>query len=496
MNKKISKKLLKKILPEVLPPLLFPAKTKALEAWMAKLNKIGKIRKIGPRLYTSLPRSQEKSAVRGGWKSIITELYPNALLSYRSALEFKPSPQDLLILTSTTNKIIHLPGLTLQFVRGPAALDDDLIVAGFKASSTARALLENFSTTKNTILRSLSQSEIELRLEQILQVKGETSLNTIRDQAREIATKLKWQREFAKLDKLIGAILGTRSADNVVSSEALARAVGRPYDSARMELFDNLYAELRSIPLLEKKDVYKAKDHFRNKAFFESYFSNYIEGTMFEIEEAEEIVFEKKIPRERSKDGHDILGTFNIVSDPNEMNKTPYNEVEFIDLLKTRHKILMAARPEVMPGVFKKKSNRAGDTHFVQPDLAEGTLAKGFERYQELPAGLNRAIFMMFLVAEVHPFKDGNGRVARIMMNAELFSEGLSTIIIPTVYREDYLGALRALSRRSRIEVLVKMLVRAQQFSNLEFSPYPKILHYLKEHNWLREPNEATIILK
>ena len=27
---------------------------------------------------------------------------------------------------------------------------------------------------------------------------------------------------------------------------------------------------------------------------------------------------------------------------------------------------------------------------------------------------------MMFLVSEVHPFVDGNGRIARIMMNAEL----------------------------------------------------------------------------
>jgi len=27
---------------------------------------------------------------------------------------------------------------------------------------------------------------------------------------------------------------------------------------------------------------------------------------------------------------------------------------------------------------------------------------------------------MMFLVSEVHPFLDGNGRIARVMMNAEL----------------------------------------------------------------------------
>ena len=31
---------------------------------------------------------------------------------------------------------------------------------------------------------------------------------------------------------------------------------------------------------------------------------------------------------------------------------------------------------------------------------------------------------MMFLIAEVHPFADGNRRTARIMMNAELAAAG------------------------------------------------------------------------
>ena len=40
---------------------------------------------------------------------------------------------------------------------------------------------------------------------------------------------------------------------------------------------------------------------------------------------------------------------------------------------------------------------------------------------------------MMFLVAEVHPFADGNGRIARVMMNAELLSGGQTRIFIPSV---------------------------------------------------------------
>ncbi|MEJ0057694.1 MAG: Fic family protein [Bacteroidota bacterium] len=72
---------------------------------------------------------------------------------------------------------------------------------------------------------------------------------------------------------------------------------------------------------------------------------------------------------------------------------------------------------------------------------------------------------MMFIVSEVHPFLDGNGRVARVMMNAELSSKGQSKIIIPTVYREDYMGALRKLTRQRLPGAYIWMLLRAHEFS-------------------------------
>jgi len=69
----------------------------------------------------------------------------------------------------------------------------------------------------------------------------------------------------------------------------------------------------------------------------------------------------------------------------------------------------------------------------------------------------------------VHPFLDGNGRIARIMMNAELVKVGQSKIIIPTVYREDYMGALRKLTRQSDPQPYISMLERAHWFSALVY---------------------------
>ena len=52
----------------------------------------------------------------------------------------------------------------------------------------------------------------------------------------------------------------------------------------------------------------------------------------------------------------------------------------------------------------------------------------------------------MFVVSEVHLFKDGNSRTARLVMNCVFSAASPSRIIVPTVSREKYLSSLRRLS--------------------------------------------------
>ncbi len=118
----------------------------------------------------------------------------------------------------------------------------------------------------------------------------------------------------------------------------------------------------------------------------------------------------------------------------------------------------------------------------MTPELVVGTLMKGIEPYLALDDPFTRAIYMMFLVAEVHPYTDGNGRMARVMMNAELVHTERCRVIIPTVYREDYLLALRALSRSQRSEPLLRMLDRAQEFSaHIEFTDLQQAIGVLQK---------------
>ena len=274
---------------------------------------------------------------------------------------------------------------------------------------------------------------------------------------------------------------------------AVARHQGRPFDPDRLALFQVLHTALRDHPPLSRIAPDRGPEGNATLAFFEAYFSNFIEGTEFAVDEAADIVFRGAVPNERPADAHDMLGTWRIVSDDGEMGRTPTDSRTLEALLMARHASVMEGRPDTRPGAFKQTANQAGLTVFVAPDLVTGTLAQGLRVCRSLETPFQRAVFMMFLIAEVHPFADGNGRVARIMMNAELVSAGEERIIVPTVYRANYLSALKALSQTGRPEPLIRMLDYAQRWTAaVDWRSLAKTRRELDECNAFLESNVAV----
>lgn len=480
-----------------LPEILFSSSDSAVSKQLSKLEKLGRIRKIAPRIYTSNMKESPEVIIRRHYPRILGTLYPGSLLSHRSALEFRPTSSGHLFVTYTYTKKIELPGLTIRFMEGPPPVEGDNSFNGeLYVSQKERAFLENLQVSRQPgpESKTITLPELEDKLEQVIKVNGEDGLNAIRDKARALSEALGMQAEFAKLDKLIGALLSTKPSKVLSSSTAIARVFGRPFDDHRIRLFEQLFIALKQQEFANRPDQNLGTAAFRNFAFFEAYFSNYIEGTIFELDEAKQIVATETPMPDRDEDSHDILGTYNIVKDKKEMRIIPATPDELIDILQYRHKILLSARTSKKPGEFKDKNNRAGNTHFVSFDLVRGTLIEGFNFYQALTDPFARAAYMMFMISEVHPFLDGNGRIARVMMNAELVATEQTRIIIPTVYRDDYLGALRRLTRNNDPDVYIRMLQRAQEFSaTLNADNMDALEGILEASNAFKEHDEARL---
>jgi hypothetical protein len=302
-----------------------------LAAAVSREVRSGRLRKLGSRLYTrNLNEGPEKLVQRNLWPLVASYL-PGALIAGRTALENRPAPDGSVFLIADHKRDIVLPGAILRPRKGPPPLESDRpFIGGLRIASPARAFLENMrpSRARAGVARTLPMRDIEERLEQILRRGGETALQRLRDEAKEISKLLGLQDEYRRFDNLAGTLLGTRHAP-LESPSAIARGAGQPYDPARLDLFQRLFADLSgTVPVTR---LARPTDG-PALPFFEAYFSNFIEGTEFAVDEAEDIVFRGWIPK---------------------------------------------SRPEG-PGQFKTEPNRAGSTLFVAPELMQGTVARGF----------------------------------------------------------------------------------------------------------------------
>lgn len=438
---------------------------------LSKEYRRGKLQRIYQGIYSDDLKSEIKKIVMENWMRLLPHIVSHGILAFRTALELKPQRlgnEAVIFVVSTYVKTIKLPGLIIKIYKGNNHEFIEQILPNLMRSITPRNLLENLTIVRGSSyigVKTIGSEGVETLLARELHLRGEKHINRIRDEAKQISEKLSYQNEYQKLNQIISALLSTHTHKNILSSPyANALIHKRSYDEYRIQLFDALVVYLKKCTFFYRAFKYSATS-FKNLSFYESYFSNFIEGTEFMIDEAEDIVFKGMEIDNRHADSHDVLSNFLITNDFSEMGITPNNPVEFIEILQKRHAILMKERPEKRPGEFKQRENKAGNTLFVSPGDVLGTLLQGFERYRLLKPGIEKALFIQFLISETHPFDDGNGRLSRIMMNAELVSQSQCKIIIPNVHRDNYLNGLRLASRDKCFRTYVRVMDQAQAYT-------------------------------
>ncbi|MDO8319990.1 Fic family protein [Rhodoferax sp.] len=431
-----------------------------------RLVKAGQLARIVPGMVSSSQPQDWPALIARERLRVLAALFAGTVLGYRSAFNGGLPEDGILHLIGGYRRNVTLPGLTVMLWKGqpPALGDTPMLGRNLFYPSLPRLLLENLTPSRGPKPKTVGRDAVEQRLLSICDARGEDALSALREQARSLAQPLALADEFKLLDDLVGSILGTR-ASKLATPAGLARTAPVPYDANRLALFEQLAAQLRSTPLPQPAAVAlsaRSRSHF---AFLESYFSNFIEGTEFDVQEARSFVLEGKPVDQRPKDSHDILGVFRQALDPGWANQTLASGDAVLTQLRARHADQMRERPEVGPGEFKVLANRAGNTEFVDPRLVRGTLIEGSKLLTSVPAGTARALLALFLVSEVHPFIDGNGRLARLVMNAELSVLGICRIIVPTLFREEYLDCLRLLTRDGQAAPLLAAMQKIHQWT-------------------------------
>ncbi len=461
----------------VAPALSHPAgrlvvATETTKAGLSRQAKAGTAVRVAPNTYivgATLPLHQ---AVAHHRLAIINAFWPGAVLSDRTALTGGLPFEGWIFVTHPDpprRSDLELPGLTVSPRIGPGPLPADMPMPdGVHISGLARRLVENVSVAgrppRGRPRRQAGTEAVEDEIDQLARHGGAGSIQDVLNQLDTIAGQLPPSPVEAVRTRL-AAVLGSFSATKPTSERLAARFVGEPYDEHRLTMFRGL-ADLLGKTAPEPRPALGRPERWTWEPFFEAYFSNFIEGTEFGVEEAREIAVDGVIPAERPADAHDVAATYRIVSDQASNALAPTSADELMDELADLHRILLAARPEKRPGEFKVKRNYAGGYAFVEPDLVVGTLRRGFDVFSSVTDPMHRAIAMMLLITECHPFDDGNGRLARIVSNGVLSAAGQVRTVIPTVYRNNYLAGLSAVSNgNGRGETLISVLRFAQKWT-------------------------------
>jgi len=438
-----------------------------------RLHASGQLEKLANGIYYQQEGETREAEIRRNWQRLVVKLVRDAVITDRTAMEVKPvrhsndGPYNVYVVAPRSRWTFELPGLSIHVRKGHGPANGDIPYLGTYLAGQERRLLDNLAFSRarqGDGSRTLGKAAVEAKLDELCRANGAEYLNGIRDRARHLAPLLDRETEFQRLNGIIGTLLNTHK-DKMVTPQGRARAAATPIDVACVERFQKLITYMADRAPQAVLNADTNPDRLMASSFVEAYFSNYIEGTEFAVDQATEIVFEGKMPDDRPEDGHDVLGTYLQLVERVERPPSRTSFEEFKDEIRTRHGRLMESRPGVKPGQFKTQANRAGDTSFVTPDLLEGTLKEGHAMMASIQDPFHRSLFLHYMMAEIHPFNDGNGRISRILMTRELLSANLSRIVVPTVFRDDYVDSLRALSRRDEPSIFVRNLEFCQRVS-------------------------------
>lgn len=109
-------------------------------------------------------------------------------------------------------------------------------------------------------------------------------------------------------------------------------------------------------------------------------------------------------------------------------------------------------KPTDLAGYRTQQVYIRGSMHTpLNPDAVRDAMPVLFDMMKNEPEASVRAVLGHFFFVYIHPYMDGNGRIARFLMNTQLISGGYDWTIIPVEKRAEYMAALEKASVKGDI---------------------------------------------
>jgi fido (protein-threonine AMPylation protein) len=156
-----------------------------------------------------------------------------------------------------------------------------------------------------------------------------------------------------------------------------------------------------------------------------------------------------------------------------------------VEILRTAHRDWYREMfgPHVAAGLLAAGSLAGYRTHPVylrgsrhvppRSDVLRDAMPALFDLIEDEPSPAVRAVLGHWLFGYVHPFPDGNGRIARFLMNALLAGGGYPWTVIRVEHRDEYLAALEAASVTGDVRPFARFVAKQLRATAVS-SPRPR----------------------
>lgn len=234
----------------------------------------------------------------------------------------------------------------------------------------------------------------------------------------------------------------------------------------RLQEIDELKSKIDSFRPLSSDIIKQIQEYYKIGL---TYSSNALEGNTLDLAETK-VVIEDGLTI-NGKPMRDHLETLGHASAFNELIELAKTDVISEENIKNLHKIFYAKIDSDSAGIYRQKPVivTGSDIDFPLPEEIDNKMKEFVSKLPLLKNDLHAveyAAMVHALFVNIHPFIDGNGRVARLIMNLALLQAGYNITVIPPVVRADYIRALQSSNHNEFqpfINFISEMVLEAQK---------------------------------
>ena len=217
---------------------------------------------------------------------------------------------------------------------------------------------------------------------------------------------------------------------------------------------DEYKAKINALRPLSNEALAQVKEYYKIGL---TYASNALEGNTLSLVETK-VVLEDGITigGKPLKDHYETVGHAKAFD---EIIKVSQNKTFTEADIKLLHKLFYEKIDNEKAGKYRTSQViiTGSDVELPKPEELDEKMHEFILQLPKLKAELHPveyAAMVHIIFVNIHPFADGNGRVARLLMNLALLQSGYNIVVIPPVVRADYISALQKTNSGNNTEFI------------------------------------------